>query len=71
MEVVEVGDEVLVAASTMRTPPPRNWVSLLVVKVTVEVMVDTVDKRMRNYNRNVGKLLLPTNDITKFSQYLP
>lgn len=45
MEAVEVEDEVLVAASMMRTPPLRNWVSLLVVKVTVEVMVDTVGKK--------------------------
>lgn len=44
-EEVEVVDEVLAAASVKRIQPPKNWVSLLGVKVTVEAMVDTVDRK--------------------------
>lgn len=46
-EEVEVVGEVLVAASSKRIPPPKNWVSLLGVKVTVEAMVDTVGQRKK------------------------
>lgn len=46
-EEVEVVGEVLVAASTKRILPPKNWVLLLGVKVTVEARVDTVNKKLQ------------------------
>lgn len=50
-EEVEVVGEVLVAASSKRIPPPKNWVLLLGVKVTVEAMVDTVGKERNKCKR--------------------
>lgn len=67
-EEVEVAGEVLVAASSKRIPPPKSWVLLLGVKVTVEAMVDTVlakketnvrdDKNVYSYRKETGEPVL-------------
>lgn len=60
-EEVEVVDEVLVAASVKKIPPPKNWVLLLGVKVTVEAMVGTVGRKGRTITYRNLKLKVLSN----------
>lgn len=62
-EEVEVVGEVLAAASSRRSPPPKSWVSLLGMKVTVEAMVDTVGKReTHSYTQGERGIGIPSDN---------